>query len=129
MAVLTFKTADLLPIVKHALEGTGHSMGYEGGAPCPALFIVKDEGAYLMSNAKRTEEEVKASVGLLYAKGYDPNKMDLAELYDKSHDNLGGDDFAETFPIDQKWVENCHKFKVFKVKITSRLINVTFSMK
>jgi hypothetical protein len=129
MAVLTFETSKLLTVVKHALEGTGHSMGYSGGAPRPALFIVKDSGAYLMSNAKRTEEEVKASVGLLYAKGYDPNKVDAGELYDKCHDNLGGDDFAETFPIDQKWVENCQKFKVFKMRINSRSITVTFSMK
>jgi len=129
MAVLTFKTEDLLPIVKHALEGTEHSMGYEGGEPRPALFIVKDEGAYLMSNAKRTEEEVKAYKGILYAKGYDPNKMDLGELWDKCHANLGGDDFAETFPIDQVWLENCKKYKVFKIRVTPNRISVTFSMK
>jgi len=128
MAVLKFDCAKLLPIVEHALKGSKHNMGYEGGKPRPALFLVKDEGAYLMSNAERTPEEAKARIGVLYAKGYDPTKMDLAELWDKCHANLGGDDFAETFPIDQVWLENCKKYKVFKMRVSPKSITATFSM-
>ena len=128
MAVLTFECSKLLPVVKHALEGQGHFMGYSDQPPRPALLLVKDEGVYLMSNAKRSTEEVASSVGLIYAKGYDPTKADRGDVWEKATDNLGGDDFAETFPIDQKWVDNCLKFKTFKMRVNSKSITATFSM-
>ena len=60
------------------------------------LWLVKDEGIYLMSP---TDKKFKTVV---YARGYKPTKTNRDTLWDKTHD-VSGDDFAEfvTLTADQ----------------------------
>ena len=66
--------------------------------PPRALWLVKDEGVYLMSAAADREP----SEGVVYALGYDPDRD--PSWYDRARGALGGDDFLEAIPIE--WVAN-----------------------
>ena len=75
--------------------------GEERLAP-PCLWLVKDEGIYLMSpgihpDAGRTRAPVS------YASGFDPTRDDRMAVWDRARDAVGGDDFAEEIPID--WID------------------------
>lgn len=75
----------------------------------PSLWIVKDNGIYLMSNGlPRLMDPVKqrSPNGLhemevcqvVYARGFDP-RTDPG-VWERSRDAVGGDDFGETLPAD-----------------------------
>ncbi len=71
----------------------------------PCLWLVKDEGIYLMSpgidpDAERTER-TRAPVS--YASGFDPTRNDRMAVWDRARDAVGGDDFAEDVPLE--WVD------------------------
>ena len=75
--------------------------GEERLAP-PCLWLVKDEGIYLMSpgihpDAGRTRAPVS------YATGFDPTRDDRMAVWDRARNAVGGDDFSEEIPID--WID------------------------
>lgn len=97
----------------------------------PKLMLVKDSGVYLMTDAQRTEEEVKNETGIVFAKGFNPSVDDFDKWYEKARSGLGGDDFAETLPWDRKGAEvylnHLEKFKWLKLSVTKTSITMTFS--
>ncbi|MHB1524927.1 MAG: DUF3085 domain-containing protein [Candidatus Dormibacteria bacterium] len=73
-----------------------------GGDIPPGLWLVKDDGIYLMSNA-----ELQGEPKVVYAQGYDPKSGDV---WEKSRDAVGGDDMCEFVPADafaDVTAENC----------------------
>ena len=71
----------------------------------PCLWLVKDEGVYLMSpgidpDAKRTQ---RTPAPVSYASGFDPTRDDRMAVWDRARDAVGGDDFAEDIPLE--WVD------------------------
>ena len=79
--------------------------GEERLAP-PCLWLVKDEGIYLVSPGIRPEQETAdraARPPVAYASGFDPTRDDRMAVWDRARDAVGGDDFAEEVPID--WVD------------------------
>ena len=99
---LIFWSKDLAPMMKHAMAHerkipyTGETTEEQG------LWLVKDEGIYLMSP---TEKRFRAVV---YAKGYKPTKANRDTLWDKTH-AISGDDFAEFLPLSEGQVANICK--------------------
>jgi hypothetical protein len=87
---LVFALKDLTPLIEHAIAAPAHKMGYgETKKPAPALFLVKDEGIYLMSNGQPgLMGKDKTRNQVVYAAGHAPDDG-----------WLGGDDFAETLEI------------------------------
>lgn len=69
------------------------------GGPKPGvqvgLFLVKDDGIYLISNARR-ERSVSATGLIAYAQGFGPldKATDRGAQYDKIREAAGGDDFC-----------------------------------
>ena len=79
--------------------------GEERLAP-PCLWLVKDEGIYLMSpgihpDAERTG---RTRPPVSYASGFDPTRDDRMAVWDRARDAVGGDDFSEEIPID--WIDS-----------------------
>ena len=79
--------------------------GEERLAP-PCLWLVKDEGIYLMSpgihrDADPGGRSVRPPVA--YASGFDPVRDDRMAVWDRARDAVGGDDFAEAIPLE--WVD------------------------
>ena len=72
----------------------------------PSLWLLKDEGIYLMSpgvfpDTGPTQRHRRPPVS--YARGFDPNRDDRMAVWDRAQKAVGGDDFAEEIPID--WVD------------------------
>lgn len=108
-ANLKFDSAILKELIDHAKASTEWSMGYASNTPpAPALFLVGDEGVYLMSNGKPglpkdEEAAAKQAAGeeffshkVAYAKGCSPNDFDCRANKLRI---FGGDDGAETLPV------------------------------
>ena len=78
--------------------------GEERLAP-PCLWLVKDEGVYLMSPgvypASASGPAPRPPVS--YASGFDPIRDDRMAVWDRARDAVGGDDFAEDIPVE--WVD------------------------
>ena len=75
--------------------------GEERLAP-PCLWLVKDEGIYLMSPGIHPEAE-RTRAPVSYASGFDPTRDDRMAIWDRARDAVGGDDFSEEIPID--WID------------------------
>ena len=71
----------------------------DGAKIPPGLWLVKDEGIYLMSNGV-TADGTRVPLDPVYAKGYDPTKRDRMAVWDDARDAVGGDDFVEFLPAE-----------------------------
>lgn len=83
--LLKFKIADVLPLMEHSEAASDWRSVY--GYPDskgPGLILVKDDGAYLMSNGLPREK----GQAIVYADGCRPEDG-----------HIGGDDWAEFFPL------------------------------
>jgi len=80
----------------------------------PVKFV-KDQGVYLMAFGKKPKENK-----IIYAKGFDPNKVAFDDWYDKAHSVCGGDDFAEDIPTAFLEKLIAKGSKGFRIKLTSR---------
>ena len=107
MATLTFAAPSVLELLRHAVAAPKHTSPYSQEDPSPGLFLVKDEGVYLMSNGKPALPGENAANKVVYAKGYEPlteKRRDgsdaWGERYEKIRAAVGGDDFAEFLPAD-----------------------------
>ena len=72
----------------------------------PCLWLVKDEGIYLMSpgihpGPEPGDRSTRAPVA--YASGFDPTRDDRMAVWDRARAAVGGDDFAEAVPLE--WVD------------------------
>jgi len=112
---LVFWTKDLAPMMKHAMAHerkipyTGETTEDQG------LWLVKDEGIYLMSPTDKRFRNAGANKSLkpehstvVYANGYKPTKANRDTLWDKTH-AISGDDFVEFLPLGEGQVTNICK--------------------
>lgn len=107
MATLTFAAPAVLELLRHAIAAPKHSSPYSQEDPGPGLFLVKDEGIYLMSNGKPGLLGENEHNKVVYADGYEPlteTRRDgtdtWGERYEKIRDAVGGDDFGEFLSAD-----------------------------
>ena len=72
--------------------------GYTGLNPNESrICLVKDDGVYLMSGAKKSKVDVSYAIGL------NPKTND--DCHQDARDAVGGDDFCDYLPIDRKSLE------------------------
>jgi len=99
------------------------------GTKIPAgLWLVKDDGIYLMSNGAPLQlapnsrpDALRALVA--YAKGYEP---DAPDSWQKCRDAVGGDDFCEPLPLD--WFTNAKPGATeLHLNFTAKSISCTFT--
>jgi hypothetical protein len=121
MTICVFKTADLKRCVEHALNSKEWRMGYapvdDENPAGPGLFLVHDQGVYLMSNGE-PGDALKHTLGLYvaYAEGCHPDKNE--DWWDTSRALVGGDDFAEIIKIDSSWLAACDENDELHVAVT-----------
>jgi len=85
-----FKMEDVRARLAHskAADERGSLYGQEG-TDGPGIWLVKDQGTYIMSNASEMKEEGKDGRIVNYAEGFDPDKQEFEEWW------VGGDDYVE----------------------------------
>lgn len=90
-----------------------------------ALWLVKDQGVYLMSCANRELKKGERR-DVVYAEGMDPEKD--ADWYDSARAAVGGDDFGIIIPL--AWLdtllESNPKSRLFKLKITHSAVELIY---
>ena len=71
----------------------------------PCLWLVKDEGIYLMSPGFDPDapEDARERPPIAYAVGFDPKREDRLAVWDRARDAVGGDDFCDEIPLE--WVD------------------------
>ena len=88
------------------------------------LWLVKDEGIYLMSPS---DESFVASDGVVntvvYAQGYKPTKANRDTLWDKTH-TVSPDDFAEWIPFNKKQAEAIGQGRSVVIRLSKNHIDI-----
>jgi len=103
METLRFRTADLLPLIAHALAAKEHDPAFGDPKPAgPALWLVHERGVYLMSNGMPRLLDDNGRSRVAYAEGCDPDRD--PEWWETSEALVGGDDFAEV--LDENWLRH-----------------------
>ena len=69
-----------------------------------SLWLVKDEGIYLMNCYKKTEEFLKKDF-VVYARGFNPNTLDRELVWNRSSE-ISRDDFAENIPLNATMIKD-----------------------
>ncbi|MCY4641756.1 MAG: DUF3085 domain-containing protein [Gammaproteobacteria bacterium] len=89
----------------------------EQGKIKPALWLVKDNGIYIMSNGDGDNRP-----DVVYAQGYNPNKD--GDMWDKCRDAMGGDDCCELIDHDTvvKLI-SVPNAKILGIKVTANQID------
>jgi len=91
--MFTFKIAEMMPLLRHTLKCRKHRKLYGvKDTDVPGLWLVHDEGVYLMSNGEPIlrikDKREKDRQQVVYALGWGPETR------------LGGDDFVELIRAD-----------------------------
>lgn len=76
------------------------------------LWLVHDQGVYLMPGI----EEGGKAAHIIYARGCDPEK-NVDTWYDRAHDLVGGDDFAESIEFSTDQVDKIIDGTITKLEI------------
>ena len=108
--VLTWNGERVRDLMRIARDAPGHNLSYaelHAGKerPEPALWFVKDEGAYLMANTRYEDGSSPINSGEIeYAHGLGPDVS-----YERVRTVCGGDDFCEVLYVDdlQETLEAC----------------------
>ena len=96
---LVFWSKDLAPMMKHAKAHERKLPYSDETTKDQGLWLIKDDGIYLMSPTDKRFRSV------VYAKGYKPTKANRDTLWDKTH-AISGDDFTEFLPLSEGQVTN-----------------------
>ena len=98
MGRLIFKAAEVRELYEHARSKQHFRRAYKQ-EEIPALWLVHDQGVYLMSAGIPHQEdpEQPSRCKLAYARGCSPDDVDW---WDQSRELVGGDDFAEIIPLE-----------------------------
>ena len=97
---LRFDGTGVARCIKHALASEKHGTVYGQESAGPSLWLVHDQGVYLMSNGKpgdRVDQE-DAKFFVVYAEGCNPNTDE--DWWETAREAVGGDDFAEPIALE-----------------------------
>ena len=86
------------------------------------VLFVKDDGIYVM-NAYAGGVPPNKLGTVAYAKGFDPNKD--KNVWDKSRDAVGGDDFGEFIRLSPSQLTRLEKGHDLELRVSPTLIEVT----
>ena len=87
--MFVFNAKDLIPVINEARK-----------KKCPIL-LVKDQGVYFISE-KRDQNPDEKCKNIAYAQGCNPDVDDFDNWWNKARNELGGDDFAQSFDSGAK---------------------------
>ena len=107
---LTFPKARVRELLEHSKAAATRRPSYSQTADptkIPAgLWLVGDQGVYLMSNATMSEGQKRAE--LVYAAEVDPDKLDFDTWWANKRASFGGEDGVEFLEADliESWLES-----------------------
>lgn len=103
---LTFLRAEIARLMAHAKTAETHAPAYgQTGEIVPSLWLVGDQGVYLMSNG---QPGLKADGGgniVAYAEQINPDRLPFDVWYQRKRTAFGGDDGIEAITVAE--IEDC----------------------
>ena len=84
------------------------------------LWLVKDEGIYLMSPSSERDIVSKNKCHVIYARGYSPRVKDL---WEKTH-AVSGDDFAEFIPLSEQQMKRVALFGELDIRLSETEVSI-----
>lgn len=114
MRTFTFHNAGLQGILKYTQENTLFRIPYEGeeATPKPTMWLVKDQGVYLMTSVKLNAKQIEKMDHVCYAYKHGPNTR------------IAGDDFIEEIEFDQELQKAVQDGYDLILKVTPKSITV-----
>ena len=100
MHTLKFRSKEFTRMIQHMLKNERKIPYVDETTDEYGLWLVKDEGIYVMSPSPERDIVSKNKCHVIYARGYSPRVKDL---WEKTH-AVSGDDFAEFIPLDERQV-------------------------
>ena len=98
MHTLKFRSKEFARMIDHMVKHDRKIPYVDETTDEYGLWLVKDEGIYLMSPSSERDIVSKNKCHVIYARGYSPRVKDL---WEKTHD-VSGDDFAEFIPLSEQ---------------------------
>jgi hypothetical protein len=125
---LTFKTSDVLPLLIHSKNSKTWNKGYGENKQEPGLFLVGDQGIYLMSNGIPNlidpNGTTKDTSVVSYPKECNPIK-DHEGYYQFKDEVYGGDDGVDLLEMNMfEKLFDPNPPKTFEIKLTETSISV-----
>ena len=121
MTTLTFKSKEF-PRMMEFMRNNDRKIPYGENTKDFGLHLVKDDGIYLMEGTFKADwMEHLRKCHVIYAQGFSPKTKDL---WEKCRDAVGGDDFVEWIPLDNKMVNMLAIIGHMKIKITPQEVEV-----
>ena len=127
---LTFKGPDLVMVLVWARNNDAVYPYTHKPVDEQGLWLVKDEGIYLMSACNTDGKGLKKADGkpvVTYARGYDPKYED--DLWEKTY-AVSHDDFAEFIPLGQlfeEWTDQ--QLRYLAVTLDEKTLEVAWMFK
>ncbi len=133
MAKLKFEAALSRQLMLHAWNAPEHNKTFGQKTAKAALWLVKDDGVYIMSNGKpgipaplpnRPDRQL-----VCYAKGYNPETD--GDVWDKCRAAMGGDDGCDFLDITKEMIADLSRddFEGLLITVTQRqlMLEMVFS--
>jgi len=122
MTKLTFQGSKTLrKLAKVTLDASEFKVPYSKETTDEASFLlVKDDGIYLMNSCK---SPIKEQNIVAYAKGFNPKTND--DCWHDCREAVGGDDFAESIPINEGQLERISNGGSVSINLTETSFRVT----
>lgn len=122
MAILTFDRQGVERLIAHAKSSPKHSPTYNQRAQGieqaePALWLIGDEGVFLVSNGF-TDNEPPDDKLIVYANEVNPKTMPLDEWWEAKRRTFGGDDGVESLSVEDVERALVSRTKDFRLEIT-----------
>ncbi len=132
MTVLRFKqdaTGALSNMVAFSECHQRYSAYMQGEETSSGLWLIKDDGIYLMSPTRQTFDNGNRGRRcnlnvVVYAKGYKPTKGNADTLWDKTH-AVSRDDFVEFVALNKDQVDHILAGADIKIKLTTNTMVVS----
>lgn len=111
-------------VVKKGADGFPDGDNIDPAKLKPALWLVKDNGIYLMGNAVFMKGQETAV--LAYAVEANPEKLSFEEWWENAGRIMGGDDSCESLRVE--WFEKAIASgkPTFRLRITQKSIGIEF---
>lgn len=126
MNKLSFCAVETANLVRHSFASDEHkeTLGGESG---PGIFLIGDQGVYLLStgNPGQPNPKKKGSLKVVYAEGCDPSK-DEDNWYDNKARTFGHDDGLEYLPISEADLKFLETAKTVVIEFNDETLSVSF---
>ena len=121
MTTLKFRSKEFTRMIQHMLSNERKIPYVDESTDEYGLWLVKDEGIYVMAPTWEKDIVSKNKCHVIYARGFSPRAKDY---WEKCRDAVGGDDFAEFIPLSEQQMKRVALFGELDIRLTETEVSV-----